>query len=314
VIYLDINNGAGLVAPGCMARRPRLQYPGAVYHVMSRGNRKLPIFEDDCDRECLLAILAYTAKRYGIRCYALCFMSNHYHLVFDTPRGNLSDAMRQVNGVYAQAYNRRHHLTGHVFEGRFRSIVVQGTLYLRRVARYVVRNPLRARLVASASDWRWSSHRAMLGLDPVPTFLHTDWIETAFPSESRDQSRRRYEAFVNSPITKRLRFDVNAPVLGSARFQSAVRELAARTSDCPLPAMYRKIGRPSLSSLFATNGLPLTRSSRNERICDAHETHGYHLSEIARFVGLHPSTATGIFRRYERRRASDANPQIHEAV
>jgi putative transposase len=166
-----------------MARRPRLQYPGAIYHAMSRGNRKLPIFEDDCDRECLLEILSYTAKRYGIRCYALCFMSNHYHLVFDTPRGNLSDAMRQVNGLYTQAYNRRHRVTGHLFQGRFRSIVVQGTLYLRRVARYVVLNPTRARLVASASDWRWSSHRATLGLDPVPSFLPTGLI-------SRSQASR----------------------------------------------------------------------------------------------------------------------------
>ena len=133
-----------------MARRPRIQFPGAIYHVMSRGNRKSPIFADDDDRHQFIARLAEATVRYGIRCYALCLMNNHYHIVCDSPRGNLSDPMRYLNGVYTQDSNRRHQRTGHVFEGRFRSIVVQRESYLRRVVRYVVVNPVRAGIVADA--------------------------------------------------------------------------------------------------------------------------------------------------------------------
>ncbi len=142
-----------------MARRPRLQFPGAVYHVMSRGNRKSAIFTTDDDRRRFMNVLGEVAQTYHVRVYAALLMDTHYHLILDTPRGNLSAMMRQLNGVYAQDNNRCYALTGHTFEARFHSIVVQRERYLRMVARYVVLNPVKAQLCA---------RRRFLALDDLP--------------------------------------------------------------------------------------------------------------------------------------------------
>src|SRR5215210_8075808 len=193
-----------------MSRRPRLQYPGAVYHVMSRGNRKSVIFEDDVDRRRFLTIAELTASRYDLRIYGFCLMGNHYHLLLDTPRGNLSDAMRNLNGCYTQASNRRHTRTGHVFEGRFRSIVVERESYLRRVCRYIVRNPVRSGLAGDPAGWLWSSYRATAGLEPRPALLYLDWIDWAFGAHSRTEAQRQYRLYVNDPVTTKERLDTSA--------------------------------------------------------------------------------------------------------
>lgn len=277
-----------------MARRPRIQFPGAIYHVMSRGNRKAAIFDDDDDRRGFIETVSEATRRYGIRCYALCEMSNHYHFVCDTPRGNLSDAMRHINGVFTQDSNRRHQRTGHVFEGRFRSIVVQRESYLRRVARYVVINPVRAHLVTDAAAWPWSTYRATAGLEPAPPYLYTDWIDWAFPSASREEAQRKYCLFVNNAAASKSRLSLSGTALGTAAFENAVREAAA--AACPdgvLPRTYRALGRPALTSLFE---MVCSREQRNRAMYRAHVEYGYRLVEIASFLGLHPSTVSLIIR------------------
>jgi len=283
-----------------MARRPRLQFPGAIYHVMSRGNRKSPIFEDDHDRRVFVDTVNDAVERYAIRCYAFCLMNNHYHLVIDTPRGNLSDAMRQINGVFTQSTNRRYQRTGHLFEGRFKSIVVQRESYLRRVARYVVLNPVRARLVVDASAWQWSSYRSTAGLELGPSHLYTDWIDWAFAGADRHESQRKYRLFVNDAIKRHSKIDHSTPVLGTPAFMEAVRAdtAAAVSSEAPLPRVYRSLARPTLTDLFA---MARSREGRNACICEAHVKYGYRLAEIASFLGLHPSTASAVFRSKARR-------------
>ena len=281
-----------------MARRPRLQYPGAIYHVMSRGNRKGPIFDDDEDRCLFLETLRRTVSRYDVRCYALCLMGNHYHLLLETPRGDLSEALRYLNGVYTQTSNRRHKRTGHVFEGRFRSIVIERESYLRRTSRYIVLNPVRSGAVQNPSGWRWSSYCATAGLEPPPPFLHVDWIDWVFGGATRQEAHLLYRLYVNDCLPETPPPESSAMVIGTERFQRAVRTfLKADDPERPLPRAFRTLARPGLSAIFA--GAVKSRRERDRLIRHAHTVYGYRLAEIAAFLRLHPSTATLAVRRLE---------------
>ena len=147
-----------------MSRPLRIQFPGALYHLTSRGNRQEDIYLGNFDRERFLVVLAEVCNRFNWGCHSYCLMSNHYHLLIETPEGNLSQGMRQLNGVYTQCFNRRHKRVGHVFQGRYKSILVQENSYLLELARYIVLNPVRANMVGCPSDWPWSSYRATAGL------------------------------------------------------------------------------------------------------------------------------------------------------
>jgi putative transposase len=148
-----------------MARPLRIEYPGALYHVTSRGNAGQKIFWTDKDRRYFIELLAYIIERFRWVCYAYCLMDNHYHLVIETREANLSKGMRQLNGIYTQKYNWKHHRTGHVFQGRYKAIIVDRDAYLLEVCRYVVLNPVRAHAVEKIEDWKWSSYRATASLD-----------------------------------------------------------------------------------------------------------------------------------------------------
>lgn len=266
---------------------------------MARGNRKTCIFDDDDDRRRFLALLAETTERFGIRCYAYCLMYNHYHVVLDTPRGNLSAVMRHINGVYTQASNRRHQRTGHVFEGRFRSIVIDRESYLRRVTRYVVLNPVRGRLVSDAAAWRWSSYRVTAGLEPPPDFVFIDWLRPLFGGDSLQEAQRQFALYVNDPIAHTTEINSGSPLLGPKPFASAVQTLTARSHpDRLLPRHCQALGRPSLQELFENQRS--SRAGRNQVLCTAHAVHGYRLAEIAAFLNLHPSTASVIWRQRAR--------------
>ena len=145
-----------------MARPLRIEFADAFYHITSRGDRREAIYEDDEDRKAFLNILAEVVARYNWICHAFCLMTNHYHLLIETVDGNLSQGMRQLNGVYTQASNRRHRRVGHLFQGRFKGILVDKEAYLLELSRYVVLNPVRAGMVESPEQWPWSSYRAMV--------------------------------------------------------------------------------------------------------------------------------------------------------
>jgi REP element-mobilizing transposase RayT len=178
-----------------MARPLRIEYEGAVYHVTSRGNGRQSIFLVDSDREAFLEVLSDAVRRFGWICHAYCLMTNHYHLLLETPEANLSRGMRHLNGVYTQAFNRRHARSGHVMQGRFKAILVEKESHLLELARYVVLNPVRARAARSARDWPWSSYRATAGIGEAPEFLTTDWILARF-HRSRARATNLYREFV----------------------------------------------------------------------------------------------------------------------
>lgn len=136
-----------------MTRPLRIEYPGAVYHVTSRGNRQEVIFLTKDDRISFLDILKKTVDRYNWICHAYCLMGNHYHLMIETPDGNLSSGMRQLNGIYTQTLNRTHNRVGHVFQGRFKSILVEKQSHPLELCRYIVLNPVRAKSCTLPEQW-----------------------------------------------------------------------------------------------------------------------------------------------------------------
>jgi REP element-mobilizing transposase RayT len=285
-----MRDGLALAIAARMARRPRLQFPGAVYHVMARGNRKSVIVDDDDDRRAFTNTFVEAAGACHVRVYSWCLMSTHYHALIDTPRGNLSAFGRMVNGEYSKTFNRRHGRVGHTFEQRFHSIVVQREKYLRRVARYIVLNPVKARLCGDAAEWRWSTHRATAGLDEVFPWLYLDWLRWAFRAEALPEAQRRYREYVRDPAGLTWSFDPGA-TLGTARFRKALGESQApRGGDRLVPAACRRCPPPSLTQLFATADADLR--SRDARILVAYSRHGYRLIEIAGFLGVAPSTVS----------------------
>ena len=149
-----------------MARPLRIEFPSAVYHVTSRGNGRAAIYLDDGDREAFLKVLGEVCRRMRWLCYSYCLMTNHYHLVIETLDNTLSKGMRQLNGVYTQCFNRHHGRVGHVFQGRYKAILVDREPYLLELVRYVVLNPIRANMVTSPEQWRWSSYHATAGASP----------------------------------------------------------------------------------------------------------------------------------------------------
>jgi putative transposase len=154
--------------------------PGGIYHVTARGNRKERIFLADEDRELFQTLLARITIPLQWLIHAYCLMENHYHLVIETPEANLSAGMQRVNGRYAQAFNSRYALSGHLFQGRFYSVPVKSDDHLLELARYLALNPVRAGLCARPEDWPWSSCRAVLGLVNPPTFLRIERMLDCF--------------------------------------------------------------------------------------------------------------------------------------
>ncbi|MDX8409364.1 MAG: transposase [Mariprofundales bacterium] len=162
-----------------MARPLRVEFSGAIYHVTSRGNAQADIYLDDTDRADFLDTLANVIERFGWVCHAYCLMTNHYHLVIETPQANLAQAMRQLNGVYTQRFNRRHHRVGHIFQGRYKAILVEHDVYLLELGRYVVLNPVRAGMVEGARHWPWSSYRGSGWCRAMPFMV--EYRLAAFP-------------------------------------------------------------------------------------------------------------------------------------
>jgi REP element-mobilizing transposase RayT len=180
-----------------MPRLPRVLAPGGTYHVTSRGNRRQSIFGDDYDRRLFLLILGDAAARHRWLCRAYCLLSNHFHLLVHTPEAeqDLPDGMHRLNGRYAQWFNDRHELSGHLFQGRFHSTLIEGEGHLLETVRYVYRNPVEAGLSAAPEDWAWSSYSATTGRAPAPAFLSDKLVLELFSADP-SRARRHLAAFV----------------------------------------------------------------------------------------------------------------------
>jgi putative transposase len=275
-----------------MARPLRIEFAGALYHVTARGDRREPIVDDDTDRLAFFNVLAEVIERFNWLCHAYCLMTNHYHLVVETPDANLSKGMRQLNGMYTQATNRRHRRTGHLFQGRFKAILVDKESYLLALTRYVVLNPIRAGMVKHPRQYAWSSYRAMVGQAPVPAWLATDGVLARFGAR-RAEARRRYSEFVLAgvkaeSIWKGLRQQI---YLGDERFIERMQRKAKPQGDrLSIPRAHRRAPAPSLPAIAARH------RDRDKAIQSAYATGAYSYREIAQHFNLHLATVGRIIR------------------
>jgi REP element-mobilizing transposase RayT len=167
-----------------MARRLRIEAAGAYYHVGARGNDRTEIFASDEDRRRFLFLLGQVVDRYGWRLYAYCLMGNHYHLALSTPRPNLGAGMGRLNQLYVQWFNRRHDRTGHLFERRYWSSLVESEAHMLALIRYIAANPVRAGLCSRPRDWPWSSAKATAGLVSAPPYLDVEWVLSQFAADT----------------------------------------------------------------------------------------------------------------------------------
>ena len=267
-----------------MARPLRIEFSGAVYHVTSRGNARQDIVVDDKDHTSFLALLAHVIDRYGWVCHAYCLMDNHYHLLLETPTPNLSQGMRQLNGRYTQAFNRRHHRVGHLFQGRFTAILVEKEAHLLELCRYVVLNPVRAKMVTHPRLWSWSSYRATAGALTRPVWLSTEWILGQFGVRQREAQRRYRQFIAEGRDGSRPWEQVQGQIyLGSEDFiaqhqpDRVIREI---------PRCQTHAKRPPLKDVFQRRG------GETELIYIAYRQYGYKLNEIAEHLGVHYATVS----------------------
>jgi REP element-mobilizing transposase RayT len=282
-----------------MARPPRIELAGAIYHVTARGDGGESVFDDDTDRMNLLSIFAQAAERFDARALAFCLMDNHYHFVIRTDKPNLSRLMRHVNGVYTQMYNRRHGTSGNLFRGRFKAILVDRNAYFLEVCRHVDLNPVRAGSVRAPHRWPWSSYVAHTGRVTAPEWLDTAAVHTAVlgrPLKNRSDARRaaqRYAAFVTEgkgvPLWETgLRSQI---YLGDSRF---VKRMQTRSNTNGSNG--RRTARGRRLSAYLANS-----RDRDAGIADAYRKGGYTMIAIAEHVGLSVSQVSRIIKNVELR-------------
>ncbi len=258
-------------------RPPRIEHAGGVFHVVARGNERALVFRDDRDRERFLEILESVATRYRWRVLAYCLMGNHFHLLVMTLNPTLARGMRQLNGVYAQWFNRRHRRVGHLFQGRYKAVSVQTDAHLRRTVRYVIRNPIRARLSSRPEQWRWTSHHATVGTAAAGV-VAVDELLVCF-ADDRAEALRRYRVMVETvedPPPSR-----HPLVSGDDVF--VVERLACVPRDPEFTRAMVRPPRPTLAELVGS-------TNDCEGIAAAHLGHGYSLRQIATHLGCSVTT------------------------
>jgi putative transposase len=270
-----------------MARPLRLEFADAFYHVTSRGDGREDIYLCDDDRQAWLEILGQVCERFNWVCHAYCQMTNHYHLLIETPDANLSKGMRQLNGVYTQRFNRSHQRVGPIFQGRFKAIVVDKDSYLLELARYVVLNPLRAGTIRQLGQWRWSSYLATCGQVARPDWLQTDFILSLF-SKQRARAFANYRAFVHEgdglpSVWNRLQGQIYlGPDAFVEKMQALIEQRPARTE---IPRKQRQALSRALSE-FTQN------HDRNEAIALAYLSGQHTMASIAGHFNVHYTTVS----------------------
>lgn len=237
-----------------MARALRTDFPGAVHHVTSRGNERRAIFVDDHDREIFLQFLGQAVTRFGWSVTAYVLMTNHFHLVVQTPEANLSRGMHWLNTAYVVWFNRRHERSGHLYGGRFKAFLIEKESYLTTVLRYVVLNPVRANMVLRPEDYRWSSYRATAGLEDAPDWLDTTAALAPFAPD-REIAMLFYRDFVEQQVksTERLWDNVvNGIYLGTEAWLMKMHKLVESTPrSTDHPKTHRAVARPKMDRVIA---------------------------------------------------------------
>ncbi|MFC4656771.1 transposase [Rheinheimera marina] len=273
-----------------MSRPLRLEYAGALYHVTSRGNEHKAIYLQESDYKKFLKVLEQVCQRYNWLIHAYCLMTNHYHILVETPEANLSIGMRQLNGVYTQAFNRRHQRVGHLLQGRFNAVLVQKDSHLLEVCRYIVLNPVRAAMVAHCQQWRWSSYGVSCAPHLAPEWLAVDAMLRLF-SADLITAIWRYQEFVAQGVGVNLWSQLKHQLyLGSDEF---VRQMQEQMPDEELLAevpFAQKSRDVQPLEWYTTQHA----DCRNAAIRAAYGSGGYTLAELSSHFKLHYATISRI--------------------
>lgn len=270
-----------------MSRPLRLELAGGLYHITSRGDGREDIYLSEGDRLAWLDVFGLVCKRCNWVCHAWCQMTNHYHILIETPETNLAQGMRQLNGVYTQRFNRVHGRVGHVFQGRYKAILVERDSYLLELARYVVLNPLRAGMVKRLETWPWSSYLATCGQAPAPVWLQPDWILAQF-GRQRASAIRKYVEFVHQgarlpSVWTQLQGQI---YLGSEAFVKKMQaHIEKRPSLNEIPRAQRRMLTQPLKEFEQ-------RYERNEAMARAYMSGQHTMAAIAEHFGVHYSSVS----------------------
>lgn len=285
-----------------MARPLRIEFAGALYHVMSRGNGRQDIVRDDADREKRLDWLRRTVETYGWRIHSFVLMRNHDHLFVETPEPNLSAGMQYLNGSYTSHFNRRHRRCGHLFQGRFKGHFLEEQGYFLEVSRYIHLNPVRAKMVALPEQYPWSSYRGYQRASRTVPWVTYDRVLGEF-GVSASVARRAYTRFVRAgveePLPSPFAKALEGMLLGSDTFVARIRRLLdARPTDRGVPQLERIRTRPPLAEIVGivgehfgqdtTHWSPGRRSDDASRAVAAYlarRRFGYPAGEVAQALG-----------------------------
>ncbi len=289
-----------------MARPLRIEYPGALYHVTSRGNEKKDIFRGIKDREKFLSYLSSAWERYGAVFHAYCLMSKHFHLMVETPLGNLSRIMKHINGSYTTYFNLKHKRVGHLLQSRYKAILVQADTYAAELSRYIHLNPVRAKMVPSPEKYRWSSCNLYLE-GKTPPWLSTSLVLGYFGREDEDR-RRNYRNYLFEAIDKESRNplanSVASTILGTDDFVRDIREkyLGEKESDRDLPALRDLSRGPEVTEIKALSEDAFPENERLARMAGIYlcwRFSGAKLKEIGGLYGISESGVNRACHRFE---------------
>lgn len=296
-----------------MARPLRIEYSGAFYYVTAKGNEQKAVFKSQKDREKFLDYLATASSRYGAIIHAFCLMSNHYHLLLETPGGNLSQIMRHINGAYTTYFNIRRKRTGHLFQGRYKAVLVEAETFAPELTRFIHLNPVQERMTVCPEAYPWSSYRCYIGQATTPDWLRTGFILDSFAPD-REQAQQKYQQFVEDLLPTEyenpLKGTVASTLLGSAIFITEVteRHLEKRRADSNLPALKKLVGGPSLDAIIS--GVeravgPDADLTKKLSIYCCHRYSGAKLREIGERFNMSDSSVCQVSRRIMLRAKQD---------
>jgi len=287
-----------------MGRFLRIEYPGAYYHVTSRGNERKDVFRNQADREQFLSYLESSVNRYDAVIHAYCLMSNHYHLLIETPSGNLSKIMQHINGAYTNYFNIKRKRSGHLFQGRYKAVVVEADEYAQALSRYIHLNPVRAKIVARPEEYRWSSYLDYIGVSKPPAWLNTSFILGYFGSgEERFGKYRGFvEELLGSEYENPLGGAVATTILGSQSFISKLTEkhVDGKQNNRELPAARLLKTKPSLQAILEAvkNISSSSKIEKNAGIYLCHKYSGAGLKDIGEKFGIKESAVSQASRRF----------------
>ncbi|MBI5409586.1 MAG: transposase [Nitrospirae bacterium] len=286
-----------------MARPLRIEFPGAYYHVTSRGNERKDIFHDDHDRKQFIFYLKSANLRYKAVIHIYCLMSNHYHFLMETPKGNLSQIMRHINGAYTTYFNIRHRRAGHLFQGRYKAILVDADAYAGELSRYIHLNPVRAGMVDIPEKYGWSSYAYYIDKKKKPDWLTLDFILRYFDGKGKSP-QKRYKVFVSEKINcnyeSPLQKTTASTILGSDNFINTVREkyikgINDNNIDRNLPAIRELKTTSDINELCEAIDSLIDADpalSRNVSLYLCHKYSGRALKEIGNYFGIKESAVS----------------------